>query len=123
MSVKLTRKQRAMIKERLSDKTATNAEVIKRAGYNVSNNHSAAQQYLENMNKPEIAKALDNVAEEMEDTLITVVRRYKDSEELREVQEATTNARWIHDKAKGKATQRVETSATTVNINLDLTGV
>jgi hypothetical protein len=116
----LTGKQQAMIVERLKDKTADNAEVIKRSGYKVSNDHTASQIYYENMKNPEIAQQLDNVVNEMEDTLITVVRRYRDSTELDEVKEATTNARWIHDKVKGKAKQTIDTTSTTVKLSLSL---
>jgi hypothetical protein len=32
------------------------------------------------------------------------------------------NARWIHDKVKGKATQKIEQQSTKLAINIDLTG-
>lgn len=117
---RLTGKQAQMIKQRLKDKTATNAEVIKRSGYNVTSDHTASQIYLENMKNPEIRKWLDSTIDEMEDTLLTTVRRYRNSSELDEVKEATTNARWIHDKLKGKATQRIEQHSTTVKLSLSL---
>jgi len=120
--MKLRPKQQAMIVERLKDKTAPNHEIIKRAGYKVSNNHAAAQIYLENMKKPEIAKKLEDVADEMEDTLITTVRRYRNSDSLEEVKEANLNARWIHDKVHGKATQRTENVSVSLSFGMDLTG-
>ena len=118
----LTPKQEKMIVERLKDKTAPNYEIIKRAGYNAKTIHAQSQQYLENMNKPEIASRLEPVVDEIEEALITTVRRYKDSDKLPEVQEAMNNARWIHDKVKGKATQRTEVASTKLSINIDLTG-
>lgn len=118
----LTPKQEKMIVERLKDKTAPNYEIIKRAGYNAKTIHAQSQQYLENMNKPEIASRLEPVVDEIEEALITTVRRYKDSDKLPEVQEAMNNARWIHDKVKGKATQKIEQQSTKLVISIDLTG-
>lgn len=121
----MTGKQQAMITERLKDPKATNAEIIKRAGYNVRGEgetvtRTASQIYYENLKKPEIASKLHDVSDEMEDTLITTVRRYKKSEDVREVTLANDNAKWIHDKIHGKATQRVESQSTVVTLNLSL---
>jgi len=117
----MTGKQRAMVTERLKDRTASNAEIIKRAGYNVTSVQSASQQYLENMKKPEIISKLNDVVEEMEEVLTTTVRRYKDSEKLPEVTLANENAKWIHDKVRGKATQKIEQTTTGVQLTIDLT--
>lgn len=117
----MTGKQKAMIVERIKDSKASNAEIIRRAGYKASTIQNASQQYLENMMKPEIAKKLNNVVDEMEDALITTVRRYKDSEKLPEVIEAMNNARWIHDKVHGKATMKIEQHTTGVTLTIDLT--
>lgn len=119
---RLTPKQEKMIVERLKDKTAPNYEIIKRAGYNSKTVHAQSQQYLENMNKPEIASRLAPVVDEIEEALITTVRRYKDSEKLPEVIEAMNNARWIHDKVKGKAVQQIQTTSNKLIISIDLTG-
>lgn len=118
----LTPKQEKMIAERLKDKTAPNYEIIKRAGYNAKTIHAQSQQYLENMNKPEIASRLAPVVDEIEEAIITTVRRYKDSDKLTEVQEAMINARWIHDKVKGKAVQQIQATSNKLTINIDLTG-
>lgn len=120
-SKNLTAKQENMIVERLKDKTATNATIIKRAGYKAKNNHTAAQLYLENMKKPEISNRLEPVVDEIEDILITTVRKYKDSDKQWEQILANDNAKWIHDKVKGKATQKIEQQSTSVNISIDLT--
>lgn len=116
----MTGKQTAMVAERLKDPRAPNATIIKRAGYKVNGTQTASQIYLENMNKPEIAKRLSNVVDEMEDVITTTVRRYKDSEKLPEVILANDNAKWIHDKVEGKATQRIQAESTSVNINITL---
>lgn len=121
----LTGKQQAMIAERLKDKKASNAEIIKRAGYNVKGNgnkatNTASQIYLENMRRPEIAKRLNDVVDEMEEVLTDTVRRYKDSDKLAEVALANDNAKWIHDKVKGKATQQIDVNSVAVTLNIDL---
>lgn len=122
----LTPKQQAMITERLKDPTAPNATIIKRAGYKITGSktaqtNTASQIYLENMRKPEIASKLEPVVDEIEEALITTVRRYKDSDKLPEVIEAMNNARWIHDKVKGKAKQSVDLNTTSVTLSIDLT--
>lgn len=120
---KLTGKQRAMVIERLKDPKAYNHEIVSRAGYKTASKHTMAQQYVENMKKPEIRNLLAPVVNEVEEAIITTVRRYKNSNELEEVKEAMNNARWIHDKVRGKATQVIQSTSTVVNLNLDLTEV
>ena len=117
----MTGKQKAMITERLKDPKASNAEIIKRAGYKVNGVQSASQIYLENLKKPEIASRLEPIVDEMEDTLITDVRKFRDSEKLGERQLANDTARWIHDKVRGKATQKIEQTTTGVTLTIDLT--
>lgn len=124
----MTGKQKAMIVERLKDRKASNAEIIRRAGYNVRGEGNKAtnvrsQIYLENMRRPEIASKLNDVADEMETVVVNTVRRYKDSNDVREVILANDNAKWIHDKVHGKATQRVESTSTSVNLNLTLSDI
>ena len=117
----LTGKQRAMILERLKDKTAPNHKIIERAGYK-GNEHTRSQIYLENMRKPEIRSKLDDVAIEMEETLITDVRQYRDSDKIQERQFANDTARWIHDKVKGRAKQQLDLTSTSVTLAIDLSG-
>jgi hypothetical protein len=119
----MTGKQKQMIVERLKDKTASNAEIIRRAGYRVNGIQSASQIYLENLKKPEIASKLNDVVEEMETVLTTTVRDYAKSDKQWERTLANENAKWIHDKVKGKATQKIEQSTTGVTLNIDLTGL
>lgn len=118
---KLTPKQSAMIAERLKDPTATNAKIIERAGYKATTKHSASQQYLENMSKPEISKRLEPVIDEVEEVLIDTVREFKKSDKQWERTLANDNAKWIHDKVKGKAVQRSEVQTTGVSLTIDLT--
>ena len=109
-----------MIIERLKDPRASNAEIIKRAGYKAKDVHTASQQYVENMKKPEIASRLADVSDEMEDTLITTVRQFKSSEKIPERSLAVNTAMWVHDKIHGKATQRIESHNTSVKLSLSL---
>jgi hypothetical protein len=117
---KLTGKQQAMIAERIKDPKASNAEIIKRAGYKAKNTFTASQQYLENMKNPEIQSQLDGVVNEIETVLINTVRDYSTSDKLGHRTLATNTAMWIHDKVRGKATQKIETQSTSVNISIDL---
>lgn len=117
----MTGKQQAMIAERLKDTKAHNWEIIQRAGYSTSSKQVMAQQYLENMKNPEIASKLNDVIDEMETVLTTTVRRYKDSDKLAEVTLANDNAKWIHDKVKGKATQKIEATSVSLQFGMDLT--
>lgn len=117
----MTGKQRAMVEERLKDTKASNAEIVRRAGYGAKTIFSQSQQYLENMKKPEIASLLEPVVEEMEDTLIRDVRKFRDSEKLNERQLANDTARWIHDKVKGKSKQITEVQSSGVVLTIDLT--
>lgn len=110
-----------MVTERLKDTKASNAEIIKRAGYKASNVFTASNQYLENIKKPEIASLLEPVVDEMEDTLIKDVRKFRESEKLGERQLANDTARWIHDKVKGKSKQITEVTSTGVVLTIDLT--
>ena len=123
----MTGKQKAMVVERLKDPKASNAEIIKRAGYRISGTgnkatNTASQIYLENMRNPEIASQLDNVVDEIETVLINTVRDYAKSEKLGQRILATDTAKWIHDKVRGKATQRTEVSTSTITLSIDLTG-
>ena len=119
---KLTGKQQSMITERLKDPKAPNSEIIRRAGYNAQSISAQSQQYIQNMKIPEIVSKLEPVVDEIEEALISTVRRYKNSDKLTEVQEAMTNARWIHDKVKGKAVQQIQSTSTKLVISIDLTG-
>lgn len=118
----MTYKQKNMIKERLKDPAASNAEIIRRSGYNVQktgkNPSSVASNiYLENMKVPEIRNRLEAVTDEIEEVLIKNVRQFSMSRTPWKRQMSNENAKWIHDKAKGKA---VTTSVNTnLNINLE----
>ena len=57
----------------------------------------------------------------VENSIITTINRYKDSDQLEEVKEAMQNARWVHDKVHGKATQKLETTSKVLVLNIDLT--
>ena len=122
----MTGKQRAMVAERLKDPKASNAEIIKRSGYAISGTgnkatNTASQIYLENMRNPEIASLLNNVVDEVESVLVTTVRDYAQSDKQWERTLANDNAKWIHDKVRGKAKQQIDVQSTSVNISINLT--
>src|SRR5436853_231891 len=113
---KLTRKQSAFVKHIIDNPKASATEAAKES-YNTNNSVTAGAIAYENLKKPQIIMALNNHNELIENTIINTINRYKDSDKLQEVQEATTNARWVHDKIHGKAKQQLDIQSTSVKIN------
>jgi len=120
----LTRKQKAFVQYIVNNpkESATQAAL---ATYGTTDKpttyHTAGDIAHTNLKKPEIQMELLKHSNMIEDSIITTINRYKDSDKLGEVQEAMTNARWAHDKIHGKATQKIEQQSTSVNISIDLT--
>lgn len=118
-----------MVEERKKDLTASNAEIIKRAGYKAKDVHSASQQYLENLKKPEIASALEKYLNQAEEGVIEIAEYSKDMGKTFSKEGASYAAvalsayKDIQDRVKGKATQKIETTSTSVNLNLSLTDI
>lgn len=111
---KLTRKQANFVKELLRDPKQSVSEVVKKT-YNVSNNNVAAVMGNENLSKPNILMHLQNHSAEAE---VRVLEMMKQDEDKRLAFDASRD---ILDRVHGKATQRVETQSTSVNISIDLT--
>ncbi len=129
----MTGKQRAMIEERLKDPKASNAEIIKRAGYNISGDgnkatNTASQIYLENMRNPEIASILNDHLEEAERGVLEIAEYSKDMGKTFSKEGASYAAvalaayRDVQDRIKGKPKQQMEVRSTSVNLNLSLKG-
>ncbi len=122
----MTGKQAAMITERLKDTKASNAEIIKRAGYKVNGVHTASQIYLENLKKPEIASILHDHLEEAERGMLEIAEYSKDmgktfsKEGAAYAGVAVSAYKDIQDRIKGKPKQQMEISSTSVNLNLSL---
>lgn len=130
----MTGKQRAMIEERLKDPKASNAEIIKRAGYDIRGEgnkatNTASQIYLENMRNPEIASILNDALEEAERGVLEIASYSKNfgreggKEGASYAAVALSAYKDVQDRVKGKATQKIESTSTSVNLNLSLTDI
>lgn len=113
--MKLTRKQRVYVNALLKNPTMSGTQAAKLA-YDVKNDNVARVISSENLTKPAVISHLQDYSTLTEQVLTNTITRYKDSEDLNEVKEATLNARWMHDKIHGKATQKTEN--TNLNVNL-----
>ena len=111
---KLTRKQASFVKELLSDSKISATQAVKKT-YNVTSDGSARQLASENLTKPSILMHLQNHSTEAE---IRVLEMMKQDDDKRLAFDASKD---ILDRVHGKATQRVETQSTSVNISIDLT--
>lgn len=116
---KLTRKQTAFV-QKLIDNPKMSATQAVRETYNVTTNRSAEVTASENLRKPEIVSTLNRYSKTIEDIITSKAVELSSSDKIEEVKEGLLNSRWIHDKIHGKATQRVETQNTSLNINIDL---
>jgi hypothetical protein len=124
----MTGKQRAMVTERKKDLKATNAEIIKRAGYKTNDVHTASQIYLENMKRPEIASILNDYVSKAEQGVIEIAEYSKDmgktfsKEGAAYASVALSAYKDVQDRVKGKPKQQMEITSTSVNLNLSLRG-
>lgn len=127
----MTGKQKAMIEERLKDPKASNAEIIKRAGYNVRGEgevatRTASQIYYENLKKPEIASILHDHLLEAERGVLEIAEYSKDMGKTFSKEGASYAAvalaayRDVQDRVKGKPIQQIQQTSTSVNLNLSL---
>jgi len=113
---KLTRKQAAFVKELVENpKQSATQAVIKT--YNVNNAKTASVIAAENLAKPSIISHLDNAKDLVEDVIQSNITQYRNSDDIRFLQLSNDNAKWVHDKIFGKATQRTE--STSVNVNIE----
>lgn len=118
---RLTRKQQAFVDHLINNpKASATAAAI--AAYDDTTYNTAAQIATDNLKKPQIISALGNVNDLVENTLINDVTEYSKSKNLYERIHANNTAKYIHDKIHGKATQRTEVTATSLSVNIDLTG-
>ena len=118
-----------MVAERIKDPKASNAEIIERAGYKAKDVHTASQQYLENMKKPEIASALDVYVNKAEQGVIEIAEYSKDMGKIFSKEGASYAGvalaayKDIQDRVRGKPKQQMEITSTSVNLNLSLTDI
>lgn len=117
----LTPKQKKFIKHYQQTGNATKA--VKLAGYQTKNDNVAAVQGYDNLRNPMIINSLENNVQLFESAIVQTVKDWKDSENTRRREIAMQQAQYGHDKITGKATQRIETKNTTIEVKLDLSGV
>lgn len=118
---KLTRKQQAFVKQLIDNPKMSATQAVKNT-YNVKNDNSANQLASENLTKPMIVSELNRHSRTIEEVISRKALELSESDKLEEVKEGLLNSRWIHDKIYGKATQKVETLSTGINININLGG-
>lgn len=116
----LTRKQQAFVNTLLNNPKLSATQAVKQT-YNVNNDNTASSIASENLRKPEIISKLQNYNELVENTLITDVIEYNNSDDINQRKLANDTARYIHDKINGKARQLTEVTSTGVTLNIDLT--
>ena len=120
MAKSLTPKQWAFVKETVDNPTKDLGKRVLAAGYNAKNLHSAAEIGGHLMKEPKVLAALDKYSELFESAIAGVVADWKDSDIPRKREIALNAAMFGYDHIHGKATQRVDSVNTTVNISIDL---
>lgn len=129
---KLTRKQAAFIQHLVDNpkESATQAvaEVYGKPGKDMAR-HTAEVIASENLRKPEIMAELAKYDQTAQVTMVEVMQYSKElgkqgnSAGASYAANALTAAKDLLDRLHGKSTQRVETTSTTVNLNLNLSDV
>lgn len=120
----LTRKQEAFVREIVNNPkiSATQAavETYGKPGQTISRG-TAEQIAFDNLRNPRIVSELSKYNNLVENTLINTIQEYSISDKLGERTLAVDTAKYVHDKINGKATQRLETASTSVQISINLT--
>ena len=120
---KLTYKQKTFA-DKIINNPKDSATEAAATTYKVTNRHSAEQIAYENLRKPEIVSYLNRHLKDAETTVLNVMyNSEKMKDEPQHANIAIRSAEMVMDRVIGKPTQRVEQQSTSVNINLDLTGV
>ncbi len=111
-----SKKRKAFIKEMLKPETTITQSAIN-AGYSEKTAYSIGSEL---MKIPEIQSELAKHSTAIEEIISSKTYELTSSEKLEAVKEGLLNARWMHDKIHGKATQRVETENKSISINISL---
>lgn len=121
----LSKRNKEMVRE-----YATNPKLTKTDAYELTHKvgekttrDSVLSQASEAFRNPLVKSELSKYSNLSEETVIDTIEQYRKSDKQWERILANDNAKWTHDKIHGKATQRVETHNTTVNLNLSLADV
>jgi len=129
MKRQLNQRQKNFAKIRVQEPHLTNAEVSLKAGYNSKAPATLSQQAYELMKKPEIKLEMAKWSNEAENTvykvMTTATQRMEDDERNGATwgNLARQSADSILDRVHGKATQRVESTNTSLSLSIDLSGV
>lgn len=115
----LTRKQAAFVEYVIDNPKSPIADAAA-AVYNTNDRHVARAIAAENLTKPIIQSELAKHSKTIEDIITNKTYQLTSSDQLDELKEGLLNARWMHDKIHGKATQKLETQSTSVNMVIDL---
>lgn len=113
---KLTRKQSSFVKQLLENPKQSATQAILKSDYNVSTYNSAGLMASENLRKPQILAHLIANSERAESKIVKLLD--SDKEEI-----VLSASKDILDRVHGKATQKIEQQNTSLNINIDLSGV
>ena len=116
---RLTTKQKRFIKGIIDNPKASATEIASEV-YNTKNRNVASAIASENLSKPMIASELAKHSKEIEQVITDKTYELVHSDKLEAQKEGLLNARWIHDKIHGKATQRTEVTTQGITINVDL---
>lgn len=123
---KLTRKQKAFADELLADKKISATEAVRRT-YNVSTTGSSARAVAsELLTKPSIIRYLDQNTDKAENTILEVMEVSKKyakeggKEGASYASVAVSSANSLLDRVFGKATQKVVTENSSVNVIVTL---
>jgi phage terminase small subunit len=113
--MKLTRKQKAFADELLSNPKLSATKAALRT-YNTVDRSTASVIATENLAKPSIQIYMDEHVDRAKNRIVTLVE--SDREEI-----ALNASKDILDRVHGKATQKIESTSTSVNLNLSLTDI
>lgn len=110
---KLTRKQKAFADELLADKKISATEAIVRA-YNVEDRNTASVMGVENLRKPSIIAYLDQHVQMAKSRVVELASQDEDK------RLSFDASRDILDRTLGKATQKIETQNTSINLVISM---
>ncbi len=116
----LTSKQAAFVKHLVNNPKDSATEAAAQT-YRTSNRMVAKSIATENLSKPAIQTELAKYNDLVENSLINTINDWQSSDKVGERALAMEQARFVHDKIHGKATQRAELHATGITLNIDLT--
>jgi phage terminase small subunit len=113
---KLTRKQQAFVQHLLDNPKDSGTKAVL-ATYNTKSENTAAVQAHDNLSNPKILAILGNAAEAAQNRIVELMHQDKDK------RLSFDASRDVLDRTFGKATQRIESTSTSVGITIDLTGM